>query len=61
MVQTLGSTSLTTNYQMQISGDLTTWTNYGAAFKATNTSMIYPLYFDVDNWNSLYFRLKITP
>jgi hypothetical protein len=53
--------TLTTSYQMQISGDLNTWTNYGAAFTATNTSMIYPLYFDVDNWSSLYFRLKTTP
>jgi hypothetical protein len=40
---------------------LSTWTNYGAAFTATNTSMVYPQYFDVDNWNSLYFRLKTTP
>ena len=53
--------TLTTNYQMQISGDLNTWTNYGAAFKATNTSMIFPQYFDVDNWNSLYFRLQALP
>jgi len=51
----------TTNYQMQISGDLKTWTNYGAAFTATNTSMVYPQYFDVDNWNSLYFQLTIVP
>ena len=53
--------SLGTNYQMQISGNLNTWTNYGAAFTATNTSMVYPQYFDVDNWNSLFFRLQITP
>jgi hypothetical protein len=53
--------SLATNYQMQTSGDLKTWTNYGAAFTATNTSMVYPQYFDVDNWNSLFFRLKTTP
>ncbi len=50
-----------TNYQMQISGDLNTWTNYGAAFTATNTSMVYPQYFDVDNWNSLFFRLQASP
>jgi hypothetical protein len=53
--------TLTTNYQMQISGDLNTWTNYGAAFTATNTSMIYPQYWDVDNWNSLFFRLQVFP
>jgi hypothetical protein len=40
--------SLGTNYQMQISGNMNTWTNYGAPFKATNTTMIYPQYFDVD-------------
>jgi hypothetical protein len=53
--------TLTTNYQMQISGDLNTWTNQGSPFTATNTSMIYPLYFDVNNWNSLFFRLQASP
>ena len=53
--------TLTTNYQMQISGDLNTWTNYGTAFTATNTSMVYPQYFDVDNWNKLFFRLQVSP
>jgi len=53
--------TLTTNYQMQISADMSTWTNYGAAFTATNTSMVYPQYWDVDNWNSLYFRLQVAP
>lgn len=53
--------TLTTNYQMQISGDLKTWTNEGAAFPATNTSMIYPQYFDVENWGSLFFRLQVVP
>jgi len=53
--------TLTTNYQMQISGDMSTWTNYGAAFTATNSSMVYPQYWDVDNWNSLFFRLQVSP
>jgi hypothetical protein len=53
--------TLTTNYQLQISGDLNTWTNYGGAFTATNTSMVYPQYFDVDNWNSLFFRVQSVP
>jgi hypothetical protein len=53
--------TLTTNYQMQISGDLNTWTNQGSPFTATNTSMIYPQYWNVANWNSLFFRLQITP
>jgi len=49
--------SVGTNYQLQVSGNLITWTNQGAAFTATNTSMIYPQYLDVDNWNQLFFRL----
>ena len=53
--------TLTTNYQMQISADMSTWTNYGEAFTATNNSMVYPQYWDVENWNSLYFRLQVAP
>ena len=52
---------LGTNYQLQISTDLSTWTNSGAAFAPTNTVMAYPQYWDVDNWNSLYFRLQVAP
>jgi hypothetical protein len=47
-----------TNYQLQLSGDLNTWTNHGSPFSATNTRMVYPQYWDVDNWGSLFFRLK---
>ena len=36
--------SIGTNYQLQVSGDLTTWTNQGSPFTATNASMIYPQY-----------------
>jgi hypothetical protein len=53
--------TLTTNYQLQVSGDLNNWTNQGSAFTATNTSMIYPQYFDVDNWAKLFFRLQVAP
>jgi hypothetical protein len=53
--------TLTTNYQLQVSADLNSWTNQGSAFTATNTSMVYPWYWDVDNWNSLFFRLQVTP
>ena len=31
------------------------------AFTATNTSMIYPQYWDVDNWGQLFFRLQVAP
>jgi hypothetical protein len=50
--------TISTNYQLQASGDLSTWTNTGSAFTATNTNMVYPTYFDVDNWGTLFFRLQ---
>ena len=53
--------TLTTNYQMQVSGDMSTWTNYGSPFTAISTNMIWPQYFDVANWNSLFFRLQVSP
>lgn len=53
--------TLGTNYQLQVSGNLNTWTNQGPPFAATNTSMIYPQYWDVDNWGKLFFRLQVAP
>jgi hypothetical protein len=50
-----------TNYQLQVSADLNTWTNQGSPFTATNRNMVYPQYWDVDNWNSLFFRLQVSP
>jgi hypothetical protein len=50
-----------TNYQVQVSADLNTWTNQGSAFTATNTSMAFPQYTDVQNWDQLFFRLQIVP
>jgi hypothetical protein len=49
------------NYQLQVSSDLSNWTNQSSPFMATNTSMVYPQYWDVDNWNQLFFRLQIVP
>ena len=49
------------NYQMQVSGNLTTWTNRGSPFTATDTSVVWSEYFDVDSWNSLFFRLQVAP
>jgi hypothetical protein len=53
--------TLGVGYQLQASGDLNTWTNQGAAFTATNVNMVYPQYFDVENWNQLFFRLQSAP
>ena len=52
---------LGTNYQLQISGNLNNWTNQGSAFTATNASMIYEQYWDVDYWDRLFFRLQVAP
>jgi hypothetical protein len=52
---------LGTNYQLQVSTDLSTWTNNGSIFTPTNSVMDYPQYFDVDNWGQLFFRLQTTP
>ena len=48
---------LGSNYQMQLSSDMTTWTNYGSPFNATNSTMVYPESFDLENWGNLFFRL----
>jgi hypothetical protein len=48
-------------YQLQVSGDLTTWTNSGLLFTPTNPVMDYPQSFNVNNWNALYFRLQVSP
>ncbi len=50
-----------TTYQLQMSGDMLSWTNQGAPFVATNSVMTYPQYWNVDNWNKLYFRLQPLP
>jgi hypothetical protein len=50
-----------TGYQLQVSADLNSWTNQGVAFTATNTTFDFPQYFDVSDWNKLFFRLQVTP
>jgi len=51
-----------TNYQLQISANLSgTFTNYGPAFAATNSRMVYTQYFDVANGSQLFLRVKTSP
>lgn len=51
-----------TNYQVQVSTDLTgAFTNYGSPFTATNATMNYPAYWNVGDWNQLFFRLQALP
>jgi hypothetical protein len=52
---------LGTNYQLQVSTDLSTWSNTGPVFTATNTSEAYPQPFGVTNGNRLFFRLRSAP
>ena len=50
------------SYQLQVSGDnFNTWTNQGLPMTATNTSFVYPQYFDVPSWDKLFFRLLVVP
>jgi len=49
------------NYQLQVSENLISWANQGAAFTATNPILIYPGFFAVTNMNQLYFRLQGAP
>jgi len=59
---TFANLILGTNYQLQITTTLSaTFTNFGSAFTATNNIMIYPQYFNVTNWNQLFFRLGVSP
>jgi hypothetical protein len=51
-----------TNYQVQVSTNLSsTFTNYGSPFSATNSSMPYPAYWNVSDWNQLFFQLVTSP
>jgi len=52
---------LGTNYQLQVSTDLSAWSNTGPVFIATNTSEGYPQPFGVANGNRLFFRLRSAP
>jgi hypothetical protein len=58
---TFANLILGTNYQLQVSGDLHTWTNQGSALTASNSSIVYPQYFNVATWNQLFFRLQVAP
>jgi hypothetical protein len=53
--------SIGTNYQLQASTDLSSWTNYGAPFTATDTNYTNTSYQRISDWGKLFFRLKIAP
>ncbi len=47
------------NYVVQASTDLVNWTNQGTAFTATTNVWHSTNYWDVPNWNQLFFRLQL--
>ena len=49
------------NYQIQASSDLNTWTNFSSPFTATNSIWRTTNYWDIDNWDQLFFRLQLAP
>jgi hypothetical protein len=49
------------NYQVQVSSDLINWTNQGSVFTATNSSWQSTNYWNVSDWNQLFFRLQLAP
>jgi len=50
-----------TNYQVQVSTDLNNWTNFGDVFTATNSTWRSTNYWDVADWNQLFFRFRANP
>jgi hypothetical protein len=61
VIPTFSNLPIGSNYQLQSSFDLMTWTNQGPAFTATNPVMVYPQYFNVVDWNQLFFRIEAAP
>jgi hypothetical protein len=50
------------NYQVQVSTNLNySFTNHGAPFPATDSSMHYPSSWNVDERNSLFFHVQLVP
>jgi hypothetical protein len=50
-----------TYYQLQVSTDLSTWSNTGPVFTATNASTAYVQPFEVRERHCLFFRLVSAP
>ena len=61
VIPAFSNLTIGTNYQLQLSDDMATWTNQGSAFTATNVNAVYPQYWNVDNWQQLFFRLQAAP
>ena len=56
------NTKIGSNYQLQVSTSLNgTFTNFGSPFTAISNNMVYTQYFDVANWQQLFFRVSTSP
>ena len=49
-----------TTYQLQVVTTLNgaSWQNFGTPFTATNITMTFSNYWNVSDWNELFFRLS---
>jgi len=47
------------NYQVQASSDLINWTNQGSVFTATTNVWQSTNYWNVNDWNQLFFRVQL--
>jgi len=60
VIPLLYNLALGSNYQLQVSSDLNTWTNTGSAVTATTNNMMYPGYWGADDGQA-FFRLLVSP
>ena len=55
---TLSGLNIGYYYQIQVSSDLNNWTNFSSPFFSTTNTMTVTNYWNVDDWNQLFFRLR---
>jgi hypothetical protein len=55
------SLAIGSNYQLQASSDLITWSNFGTSFTATSINYTNTEYQRIDDWGKLFFRLQLVP
>lgn len=53
--------SIGKTYQLQVSTKLGEWSNEGPTFTATGTTMMFPQYWHVSNWDRFFFRVIEAP
>jgi hypothetical protein len=56
-----GFLTVGSKYQVQASSDFVNWTNSGLPFTAAGTTWTSTNYWNVANWDQLFFRLQVVP